>query len=165
MPHWYSARMHSGDLSREQAEKLHDRIAPLATYLYELQTRMDERDLSSSRQRLLVRYGLLRSALHNINRLHRPADVHTSRNVGRAAIDCPLETTLSRTRGAAYGATCLRHRTRVGPANQTSPILARLTETQWLGLESGDEQGTVELARAAGVLGVTVDWLVFGNAV
>ena len=38
--------MHSGDLTREQVEKLHERIAPMSTYLYQLQTQMDERDFS-----------------------------------------------------------------------------------------------------------------------
>jgi hypothetical protein len=38
-----------------------------------------------------------------------------------------------------------------------------LSEDQWLGLESGDEQGAIEMAYAADVLGVTVEWVAFGN--
>ena len=40
--------MHSGDLTREQAEKLHERLQPAFRYLADLQRRMDERGFSQS---------------------------------------------------------------------------------------------------------------------
>jgi hypothetical protein len=38
--------MHSGDLTREQAEILHERLRPTASYLSELQERTDKRQFS-----------------------------------------------------------------------------------------------------------------------
>jgi hypothetical protein len=38
--------MHSGDLTREQADKLHERLQPMHSYLVELQTRMEKREFS-----------------------------------------------------------------------------------------------------------------------
>jgi hypothetical protein len=40
---------------------------------------------------------------------------------------------------------------------------AGLSEGEWLGVESGTEQGVVELAKAARVLDVTAEQLVFGE--
>jgi hypothetical protein len=38
--------MHSGDLTREQVERLHDRLRPMFSYLVDLQTRMEQRQFS-----------------------------------------------------------------------------------------------------------------------
>jgi hypothetical protein len=64
-------RMHSGDLTREQAERLHARIYPAFSYLADLQKRMDERGFSPS-DRLYQEVQAARSTMHLlVDHLHR----------------------------------------------------------------------------------------------
>jgi hypothetical protein len=40
--------MHSGDLTSDQADKIHSRLRPAFSYLADLQSRMDERQFSKA---------------------------------------------------------------------------------------------------------------------
>ena len=40
--------MHSGDITRDQAVKLHEKLRPMFSYLAELQMRMDEREFTKA---------------------------------------------------------------------------------------------------------------------
>jgi hypothetical protein len=63
--------MHSGDRTREQAEKLHERVRPMFSYLADLQKRMDERGFGSS-DRLYQEVQAARSTMQLlVDHLHR----------------------------------------------------------------------------------------------
>jgi len=63
--------MHSGDLTREQAEKLHERLRPMFNYLSDLQARMDERGFSPA-DRLYQEVQAARSTMQLlVDHLHR----------------------------------------------------------------------------------------------
>lgn len=63
--------MHSGDLSRDQAEKLHEQLSPAFSYLAALQRRMDERGFSPA-DRLYQEVQAARSTMQLlVDHLHR----------------------------------------------------------------------------------------------